>query len=316
MECKASALPLSNLIEQLDKPKGLYSKMKIDYRKYIMALREVAKVGPKGFQQLLFAFGSPENIFKARLEEIAKLPRMKPEKAREIFESQEKFAEIEEHISFLEEQGIGIKTILDDDFPQSLKEIDDPPPLIYYKGEFPLADTIFIAVVGTHKATYEGIRDATEIGKKLVEKSVVVVSGLARGIDTGAHLGVLVKKGKTYAVLGSGLNNIYPRENLNLSAEISRNGALLTEYPLNARVNVGQLMARNRIVVGLSQAVIVVETEDNTSGTMDAAKKAVDQGKPLFAVMREEDKNLEELVRIGAVPIKGPGDLDLVLKYL
>jgi len=288
----------------------------LDYRKYIIALREVAKIGPKRFQQLLFTFGSPENIFNATLQEISKLPRISPEKAKEIFESQEKFDEIEEHISFLEEQGIGIKTILDEDFPQSLREIDDPPPLLYFKGEFPLSNSLFAAVVGTHNATYEGIKDATEIGKKLAEKSGVVVSGLARGIDTGAHLGALAKEGKTYAVLGSGLNNIYPRENLNLSVEISKNGALLTEYPLNARVNVGQLMARNRIVVGLSQAVIVVEVEDNTSGTMDAAKKAIDQGKSLFAVMREESKNLDELVKIGAIPIKGSEDIDLVLRYL
>ena len=286
----------------------------LDYRKYIIALREVAKIGPKRFQQLLLTFGSPENIFKATLEQISKLPRMNPEKAKEIFESQEKFAEIEEHISFLEEQGIGIKTILDEEFPQSLKEIDDPPPLLYFKGEFPLSNGMFVAVVGTHNATYEGIKDATEIGKKLVEKSGVVVSGLARGIDTGAHLGALAKEGKTYAVLGSGLNNIYPRENLNLSVEISKNGALLTEYPLNTKVNVGQLMARNRIVVGLSQAVIVVETEDNTSGTMDAAKKAIDQGKPLFVVIRGDNKNFEELVRTGAIPINGSGDL--VSKYL
>ncbi|MDP2960129.1 MAG: DNA-processing protein DprA [candidate division Zixibacteria bacterium] len=288
----------------------------LDYRKYIIALREVAKIGPKGFQQLLFVFGSPENIFKATLEQISKLPRMNPDKAKEIFESQEKFAEIEEHISFLKEQGIGIKTILDEDFPQSLREIDDPPPLLYFKGEFPLSDTVFVAVVGTHNATYEGTKDATEAGKELARKDVVVVSGLARGIDTGAHLGAIAKEGKTYAVLGSGLNNIYPRENLNLSVEISKNGALITEYPLNAPVNVGQLMARNRIVVGLSQAVIVVETEDNTSGTMDAAKKAIDQGKPLFVVMREDNKNFEELVRIGAIPINGSGDLDLVLRYL
>jgi DNA processing protein len=290
--------------------------VRLDYRKYIIALREVAKIGPKRFQQLLFTFGSPENIFNATLQEISKLPRISPEKAKEIFESQEKFDEIEEHISFLEEQGIGIKTILDEDFPQSLREIDDPPPLLYFKGEFPLSNSLFAAVVGTHNATYEGIKDATEIGKKLAEKSGVVVSGLARGIDTGAHLGALAKEGKTYAVLGSGLNNIYPRENLNLSVEISKNGALLTEYPLNARVNVGQLMARNRIVVGLSQAVIVVEVEDNTSGTMDAAKKAIDQGKSLFAVMREESKNLDELVKIGAIPIKGSEDIDLVLRYL
>lgn len=143
-----------------------------------------------------------------------------------------------------------------------------------------------------------------------------MVSGLARGIDTGAHLGALAKEGKTYAVLGSGLNKVYPEENLSLAAEISQNGALLTECPLNAPVNVGQLIARNRIVVGLSQAIIVVETEDETSGTMDAAQKSIDQGKPLFVVAREDKESSKELVRSGAIPIKGPEDLDLVLNYL
>jgi len=290
--------------------------MEQDCRKYIIALREVAKVGPKGFQQLLLAFGSPENVYKATSEQISRLTRISPEKAKEIYKSQEKFTEIEEHISFLEEQGIGIKTILDEDFPQSLKQINDPPPVLYFKGQFPLPEGLFVAVVGTHHASYEGIKDSTDIGKELAKRGVMVVSGLARGIDTGAHLGALAKEGKTYAVLGSGLNKIYPEENLNLAIEISKNGALLTEYPLNAPIKVGQLMARNRIVVGLSQTVIVVETEDEASGTMDAAQRAVDQGKPLFVVIREDNKSSEELVRIGAIPIKGAKDLDLVLNYL
>jgi DNA processing protein len=288
----------------------------LDYRKYVIALREVAKVGPRGFQQLLLAFGSLENVYKATSEQISRLPRISPEKAKEICKSQEKFIEIEEHISFLEEQGIGIKTILEDDFPQNLKEINDPPPLLYFKGEFHSSEALLVAVVGTHHATYEGIKDATDIGKELAKRGVIVVSGLARGIDTGAHLGALAKEGKTYAVLGSGLNKIYPEENLNLAIEISKNGALLTEYPLNAPVNVGQLMARNRIVVGISQTVIVVETENGTSGTMDAAQGAIDQGKPLFVVIREDNKSSEELVKIGAIPIKGAEDLDLVLNYL
>ena len=288
----------------------------MDYRKHVIALREVAKVGPKGFQQLLLAFGSPENVYKATPEQISKLPRLSQEKAEEIIKSQEKLGEIENHIAFLEEQGVGIKTILEDDYPQSLREINDPPPLVYFKGQFPLPEGLFVAVVGTHHATYEGIKDATDIGKELAKRGAVVVSGLARGIDTGAHLGTLAKEGKTYAVLGSGLNKIYPEENINLAVEISNNGALLTEYPLNAPVNVGQLMARNRIVVGLSQTVIVVETEDQASGTMDAAQKTIEQGKSLFVVIREGNKSSEELVRIGAIPIKGVEDLDLVLKYL
>ncbi|MDH4221929.1 MAG: DNA-protecting protein DprA [candidate division Zixibacteria bacterium] len=290
--------------------------MERDYRKYVIALREVAKVGPKGFQQLLFVFGSPENIFDATLEEITQLPRMSKENAEEILKSQDRFAEIEEHISFLEEQGIGIKTILDEDYPQGLKQINNPPPLFYHKGEISLIRKLSVAVVGTHKATYEGIRYATKIGKELAKRDVVVISGLARGIDTAAHLGALAKQGKTYAVLGSGLNSIYPKENFTLATEISKSGALLTEYPLNSPVNVGQLIARNRIVVGLSQAVIVVESEDSASGTMNAVNKTIEQGKPLYAVVREKSEGFQELVSSGAIPIRGYEDLDLVLNYL
>ena len=288
----------------------------MDYRKYVIALREVAKVGSKGFQQLLFAFGSPENIFKANLDEIKKLPKMSEEKAKEILKSEEKLTQIEELISCLEKQDIGIKTILDENFPKSLKQINNPPPLLYYRGEFPISNRRYVAVVGTHNATYEGIRDSTEIGKELAERGVVVVSGLARGIDTGAHLGTLAKEGKTYAVLGSGLNCIYPQENFNLAVEVSKKGALITEYPLNTKVSIGQLMGRNRIVVGLSQAVIVVESEGGVTGTMNAAQRAIEQGKPLFVVDREDSKGYEDLLREGAVPIRGYQDLNLVLDYL
>ena len=102
----------------------------MDYRKYVVALREKAKVGPKAFQQLLMSFGSPENVFKVSKEELLSLPRMNPQKADEILKSQDLLPEIEDHLLYLEEQGIGILTILDDDYPQLLKQIDDPPPLL------------------------------------------------------------------------------------------------------------------------------------------------------------------------------------------
>jgi len=287
----------------------------LDYRKYVIALREVAGVGPKTFQQLLLAFGSPENIYKRGVKEIAELPRIGLRKAEEILSSQDKLPEIEKHILDLEGQGIGISTILDEDYPSILKEIDDPPPLLYSKGEFPLKKDLFIGLVGTHNATEEGKKDAILLGKAVAESNGVVVSGLAKGIDKAAHMGAILGEGKTYAVLGTGLNNIYPKENIDLAEEISRNGALLSEFPLNAPVSVGQLMARNRVIVGLSHAVVVVETQ-KTQGAMDAAQKASNLGKSLFAVKRGDEKSLKELTAIGAIPIEGIKDLDLILKYI
>jgi DNA processing protein len=287
----------------------------LDYRKYVIALREVAGVGPKTFQQLLLAFGSPENVYKKSIEEIAELPRIGLKKAEEIFSSQEELQKIEDHILYLEKKDIKISTILDEDYPEILKKIDDPPPLLYSKGEFPLEKDLFIAVVGTHNATEEGKKEAVLLSKAVAERGGVVVSGLAKGIDKAAHMGALMGEGKTYAVLGSGLDNIYPEENLTLAEEIIQNGALLTEFPLNSPVTVGQLMSRNRVVVGLSHAVIVVETQ-KTQGAMDAAKKASNLGKPLFVVKRGDEDSLKQLTSLGAFPIEGENDLDLVLKYL
>jgi DNA processing protein len=288
----------------------------LGYREYVIALREKAKIGPKAFQQLFLTFGSIENIYKATREELLSLPRMTSKKVDEIYNSQDFLTEIREDILYLEELGIGILTFLDEDYPQSLKEIDDPPPLLYFKGEFPIQSDLFVAVVGTHDATLEGIGKTVEMGKALAQRRVVVVSGLARGIDSAAHLGAIKEGGKTYAVLGTGLNNIYPSENVSLAEQISKSGALITEYNLNVRIQVGQLMARNRIVVGLSQAVIIAEMNEVSPGTMEAVDIAIEQGKPLFVVRKENSQKVEDLIQEGAVPIEGVDDLDLVLNYL
>jgi DNA processing protein len=271
----------------------------LDYRKYVVALREKGRVGPKRFQQLLMSFGSPENIYKTSKEELSSLPRMTPQKVEQIIRSKELLPEIEKDIRRLEKQGIGISTILDDDYPHLLRE------------------RACVAVIGTHKGyTKQGIGLAVQIGKELAKRKAVVVSGLAEGIDSSAHLGAISQGGKTYAVLGTGLNKIYPSENVSLAREISKNGALITEYNLDVPVKVGQLMARNRIVVGLSQAVIVVEMDENSAGTMDAANSASKQGKPLFVMGKEGSVKVEELVAEGAVLLKEVDYLDLVTDYL
>ncbi len=173
-----------------------------------------------------------------------------------------------------------------------------------------------MAVVGTHHATAEGVREAVEMGSALARREAVVVSGLARGIDSAAHLGAITEGGKTYAVFGAGLNNIYPSENVTLAEQISQSGALITEYNLNVPVKVGRLMARNRIVVGLSQAVIIVEMSEDSPGTMDVVNLSVKQGKPLFVVRKENSQKVDDLIQEGAVAIQGVDDLDLVLNYL
>lgn len=287
-----------------------------EYTKYVIALREVARVGPKGFAQLIFHYGTPDNVYNSTLEELTSLPRMSAGKAQEILASQEKLKDIEIQMDILSEQDIGIITILDENYPPLLQQIGDPPPLLYYKGKFPLNDKTGVALIGTTNPSTAGVEKAVAWGKELARQDVVVVSGLAKGIDGAAHLGALAGKGQTYAVLGSGLFNIYPPEHENLAAEISKAGALISEFPVNSPVTVGQLMARNRIVVGLSQAVIIVEEDSDSSGTSDAAQKAMEQGRPLFILESENKKSVERWVKQGAILLKDTFEIEMLLQYI
>ena len=287
-----------------------------EYTKYVIALREVARVGPKRFAQLILHYGTPDNVYNSTLEELTSLPRMSAGKAQEILASQEKLKEIENQMDLLAAQDIGISTVLDENYPALLQQIDDPPPLLYYKGKFPLIDKTGVALIGTTNPSTAGVEKAVAWGKELAQQDVVVVSGLAKGIDGAAHVGALSGNGKTYAVLGSGLFNIYPPEHENLAAEITKAGALVSEFPVNSPVTIGQLMARNRIVVGLSQAVIIVEEDSNSSGTSEAAQKTIEQGRPLFILESENKKSVEKWVQQGAILLKETSEIEMLLQYI
>jgi len=280
-----------------------------------VALREVAHVGPKTFQMLVMQFGPPEELFDRRPEELADLPRLNMEKAARILESGDAMDSVRNRLEELAMHGITAVTFFDEEYPESLRQISDPPPFFYLRGGLPDASRS-VAVVGSHKASSEGIGDAVAIGKRLAEEGVAVVSGLARGVDAGAHVGAIAGAGKTYAALGCGIENIYPRENKPLAEQVALHGGLLSEYPVNAKSAVPQLLARNRVVVGLAQAVVVVELLEKSKGTMSAAELAFKQGKPVFVLARETSKAVQELVGQGAYVIDEPSSLDAVMAYV
>ncbi len=287
----------------------------MDYRRHIIALREHGKVGPKGFQQLLLRFGSPDKIFAATVEEIAGLPRVSKEKAEAILAAEEHLEEADRLLEFLQANHIGVATILDEDYPQLLRQTDDPPLLLYYRGEFPLNnDKVSIALIGTTEATQAGIARAVALGKGISERGGIVVSGLARGIDAAAHLGALAGNGKTYAVLGSGFDHIYPEDNHSLAENIVQHGALISEYPPSIRVSPGQLLSRNRIVVGLSQVVILVEEASDSGANSDGAKRALEAGRPVYVA--SFSPYAKKWQKKGALLIESEADLELVWRYL
>lgn len=289
---------------------------------YVKALRERGKVGPKTFQMLLYHFGSPEAILNTPWEEIAALPRLNEKRAKEILGARDWLEDAALELNALAGDQIRLMTFLEDGYPERLKAISDPPPLLYLKGEFPVPSERFVAVVGTHEATAEGIAAAVQFGKVLAGAGAVVVSGLARGIDAAGHVGALKAGGKCYGVLGSGFGQIYPKEHDSLASEVAKNGALISEYAPGVPVNVGQLMARNRIVVGLASAVIIVElpgpdgAEQNNSGTLNAMERGREQGKPVYLYDPQKHLSAEQLHQWEAQSLIGPEQLSELLPYL
>jgi len=222
---------------------------------------------------------------------------------------------IRKRLANLHKNGIELTTIFHLDYPQALLEISSPPPLFYWKGEFDTLRGNCVAIVGSHAASSAGIAEAVRLGKMISSTGAIVVSGLARGIDSGAHIGALKGDGKTIAVLGCGFDDIYPPENMALADNIAKQGLLLSEYPPDTEVSVGRLMARNRLIVGLARSVIVVETTADSGGTAGAITETLRQGKSLFTCFNP-NRNGATTNNMGAVELAKEDDWKMVLQYM
>lgn len=213
-------------------------------------------------------------------------------------------------------QGIQVLTWEDDRYPRRLKEINQPPPVLYLRGDLIPDDEWAVAVVGTRRITAYGRQVTEEIAGSLARSGVSVISGLARGIDAVAHKATLTSGGRTLAVLGSGVDRIYPPENRSLAEEVILHGALISDYALGTPPEGVNFPPRNRIIAGLSMAVIVVEAGER-SGALITAGFAADQGREVFAVpgniIAPQSKGANRLIQEGARPLLDPRDVLEVL---
>ncbi len=281
----------------------------MDDRLALLALNLVNGLGPRRIMSLISYFGSPLEAWKASASELRGVPGIGKKIIGAILKVKDGGL-LERELELLEKEEIGFITILDEEYPSFLREIDSPPPVLYFKGDLP--EGLGLAVVGTRRPTPYGRRIARDFSKKLASSGIVIVSGLARGIDSEAHKGALEGKGKTYAVLGSGLLNIYPPELKGLANNVALNGALISEFSLLSPPVPQNFPRRNRIISGLSRGVLVVEAPLK-SGAMITASFALDQGRDVYAVpgsvfsSKSEGPNL--LIQEGAKPILKPEDL-------
>ena len=220
---------------------------------------------------------------EAPLEELITIPRINEKIAREIEKSAQETERIEEELVELEDNGVGILTLHMSAYPENLRKISSAPPVLFIKGEIERKDQQAVAIVGSREATTQGIKVAEELAKRLSKAGFTIISGFARGIDTAAHRGALENRGRTIAVFGSGINIIHPRENSPLVEEICHQGAMLSECLPNEPPSSGRLLARDRIISGLSLGVIIVESREG-GGAVDTARHAQKQGRAVFAI--------------------------------
>jgi DNA processing protein len=287
-------------------------------RQAFMVLNDLPNIGPITLNRLLAEFGGdPCAILSAPARRLESVRGVGPETSTAVHAWREHF-DLAREEARLAQAGADFITARDAGYPKLLREIPDPPIGLYRKGGY-LFDQPCIAIVGSRRTTLYGQATAKKLGAELAQMGFCVVSGLARGIDTAAHEGALSVGGRTAAVLGTGIDIIYPSENLDLYRRIAESGAILTEFPFGRKADKQSFAMRNRIISGLSQGVIVVES-DAAGGAMITARFAGEQGRLLFAVPGRIDqptsRGCHQLIRDGATLLTGVDDVLAELSYL
>ena len=275
-----------------------------DTKRYWVAFNRVLGIGPVRLRGLLDAFGDLETAWNASEVELRQAG-LDARSLANLMQARERM-DLNEELDRIHAQGFHLITWEDEAYPSRLLEVDAPPPVLYVWGEITPQDRWAAAVVGTRRPTAYGIAVARDLAAVLAAGGVTVVSGLARGIDAAAHQAALEVGGRSIAVLGSGLDRIYPPENRRLAERISQSGAVVSDYPLGTAPESGNFPPRNRIISGLSMAVVIVEAGEG-SGALITADFAVEQGREVFAVpgsiFQGPSRGTNLLIRSGARPL-------------
>lgn len=271
----------------------------------------IPKLGPVRLRRLLDVFRTPQRILTAESGELRTIEGIGPEIADSIAHW-EQLVDLPAELARIADFGAHVITQADVVYPTLLREIHNPPIVLYVWGELLEKDRHAISVVGSRKTSHYGLESAKKLSYQLAYAGLTIVSGLARGIDTAAHQGALAAKGRTVAVLGSGLLHLYPAENQALAEKITESGAVVTEFPMTVAPDVQTFPQRNRIVSGWSDGLLVVEA-GLKSGALITAGQAADQGRSIFAIPGQIDKSTSagsnRLIQQGARLVMGAADI-------
>ncbi|MGA2801673.1 MAG: DNA-processing protein DprA [Verrucomicrobiota bacterium] len=290
----------------------------MDSREALIALNLIEHVGPVRVRLLLEHFGDAPKILQASKSELLRVCNIGDETAAAIA-SWEKTVDLAGELKRVQESGCHVLIQGDEDYPELLRHIYDPPIVLYAKGQLTAKDKNAVAMVGSRMTTHYGIEAARKLAYQLAYVGVTVVSGGARGIDTASHQGALAAKGRTVCVLGTGINIVFPPENAELFERIAENGAVITQFPFNRPADKQSFPIRNRIVAGMTLGTVIVEADMN-SGALITANFATEYGRQVFAVPGRIDsprsKGCHDLIKKGAKLCEGAEDILSEFEYL
>ena len=279
--------------------------------KSLVHLSIIPGVGDQTIQRLLTAFGSAQRALDATLDELARVDGVTATICQQLVSGKSRVS-VDRELELVEAHNCRLVAIHDSAYPVLLKEIPDPPILLYVRGELGEPDAPSLTIVGTRSPTNYGKAISRQLSRQLAENGVTIISGFARGIDRCAHEGALEASGRTIAVLGNGLSQIYPDENRDLAEEIVKSGALISEFPMMTRPLPGNFPRRNRLVSGMSSGTVVVEASMR-SGSLITARHAAEQGREVFAVpgqiFSKQSKGAHQLINEGAKLINAIDDI-------
>ncbi len=283
----------------------------MDTREALITLNMAEHVGPVRVRRLLEHFGDAPSVLKATASQLTQVKGIGGEAAASISDW-EKRTDLSGELKRIKDFGCHVITADDEEYPDLLKEIYDPPIVLYVKGSLTAMDHRGVAMVGSRQTTLYGMETAKRMAKDLAARGVTVVSGGARGIDTAAHQGALKSGGRTVAVLGTGINLVAPAENARLLNEISESGAVVSQFPFNRKGDRQSFPIRNRIVAGMTLGTIVVEA-NQSSGALITANMAADYSRQVFAIPGRIDsprsKGCHDLIKKGAALIDSAEDV-------
>jgi DNA processing protein len=278
---------------------------------YWVALSLVPGVGSVLFKRLLDQFKTPGAVFKAALRDLLGVEGVGKRVAEEIQKGPPE-KRTEQELRLVKEAGGTLLTLADEHYPLRLREIYDPPPLLYLRGELREEDNLALSIVGSRKTSPYGRWITEKMSQEIVRHGITIVSGMARGIDSVAHYGAISGGGRTLAVLGCGIDVIYPPENRTLFGQIIDHGAVLSEFPMGARPEGIHFPRRNRIISGLSIGVVVVQASAK-SGSLITAEYALEQGREVFAIPgnigADGSRGTNRLIKEGAKLVESSEDI-------